>query len=74
VRPFAAVASNNAKQFLGTDIRALKDATGGVYGLELYERDIVRGNSGTVTSRRPRVFGAEAGHRTAWAGAIQECR
>ena len=31
-----AVASNNAKQFLGTDIRALKDATGKVYGPELY--------------------------------------
>ena len=31
-----AVASNNAKQFLGTDIRALKDGTGKVYGPELY--------------------------------------
>ena len=31
-----AVASNNAKQFLSTDIRALKDATGRVYGPELY--------------------------------------
>lgn len=31
-----AVASNNAKQFLGTDIRALKDATGNVYGPDLY--------------------------------------
>jgi len=31
-----AVASNNAKQFLGTDIRALKDATGRVYGPELF--------------------------------------
>jgi len=31
-----AVASNNAKQFLGTDIRALKDATGRVYGPELH--------------------------------------
>jgi Single Cache domain 2 len=31
-----AVASPNAKQFLGTDIRALKDATGKVYGPELY--------------------------------------
>jgi cache domain-containing protein len=31
-----AVASNNAKQFLGTDIRALKDATGKVYGPDLY--------------------------------------
>src|SRR5207302_6572661 len=31
-----AVASNNAKQFLGTDIRALKDSTGKVYGPELY--------------------------------------
>ena len=31
-----AVASNNAKQFLGTDIRALKDSTGNVYGPELY--------------------------------------
>ena len=31
-----AVASNNAKQFLGTDIRALKDATGKVYGPELH--------------------------------------
>ena len=31
-----AVASDNAKQFLGTDIRALKDATGKVYGPELY--------------------------------------
>src|SRR5690349_4132419 len=30
-----AVASNNAKQFLGTDIRALKDATGKVYGPDL---------------------------------------
>ena len=28
--------SPNAKQFLGTDIRALKDATGKVYGPELY--------------------------------------
>jgi hypothetical protein len=33
-----AVASNNAKQFLGTDIRALKDATGKVYGPELHPR------------------------------------
>jgi hypothetical protein len=32
-----AVASNNAKQYLGTDIRALKDATGKVYGPELYD-------------------------------------
>ena len=31
-----AVASNNAKKFLGTDIRALKDATGKVYGPDLY--------------------------------------
>ena len=31
-----AVASNNAKQYLGTDIRALKDATGKVYGPELH--------------------------------------
>ncbi len=31
-----AVASNNAKQFLGTDIRALKDGTGKVYGPDLY--------------------------------------
>ena len=31
-----AVASPNAKQFLGTDIRDLKDATGKVYGPELY--------------------------------------
>jgi hypothetical protein len=31
-----AVASNNAKQYLGTDIRALKDGTGKVYGPELY--------------------------------------
>jgi hypothetical protein len=31
-----AVASNNAKKFLGTDIRALKDSTGKVYGPELY--------------------------------------
>jgi hypothetical protein len=31
-----AVANNNAKQFLGTDIRALKDATGKVYGPELH--------------------------------------
>jgi hypothetical protein len=31
-----AVASNNAKQFLGTDIRALKDATGNAYGLAIY--------------------------------------
>jgi hypothetical protein len=31
-----AVASNNAKQFLGTDIRALKDATGKIYGPELH--------------------------------------
>jgi Single Cache domain 2 len=31
-----AVASNNAKQFLGTDIRALKDSTGKVYGPELH--------------------------------------
>src|SRR5207302_10363896 len=31
-----AVASNNAKQFLRTDIRALKDSTGKVYGPELY--------------------------------------
>jgi len=31
-----AVASNNAKQFLGTDIRALKDSTGKVYGPDLY--------------------------------------
>jgi exopolysaccharide biosynthesis protein len=31
-----AVASNNAKQFLNTDIRALKDGTGKVYGPELY--------------------------------------
>ena len=31
-----AVASNNAKQFLGTDIRALKDGTGRVYGPELH--------------------------------------
>jgi Single Cache domain 2 len=31
-----AVASNNAKQFLGTDIRALKDATGRIYGPELH--------------------------------------
>src|SRR5262245_53074540 len=28
--------SNNAKQFLNTDIRLLKDATGKVYGPELY--------------------------------------
>ena len=32
-----AVGSNNAKQFLGTDIRVLKDATGKVYGPELYD-------------------------------------
>jgi hypothetical protein len=31
-----AVASNNAKKFLATDIRALKDSTGKVYGPELY--------------------------------------
>jgi hypothetical protein len=31
-----AVASNNAKQYLGTDIRALKDATGRVYGPDLH--------------------------------------
>ena len=31
-----AVASNNAKKFLDTDIRALKDSTGKVYGPELY--------------------------------------
>jgi hypothetical protein len=31
-----AVASNNAKKFLNTDIRALKDSTGKVYGPELY--------------------------------------
>jgi hypothetical protein len=31
-----AVASNNAKQLLGTDVRALKDATGKVYGPELH--------------------------------------
>jgi len=31
-----AVASNNAKQFLGTDIRALKDGTGKVYGPDVY--------------------------------------
>src|ERR1700687_4177228 len=31
-----ASASNNAKQFLSTDIRALKDATGKVYGPELH--------------------------------------
>ncbi len=31
-----AVASNNAKKFLGTDIRALKDSTGKVYGPDLY--------------------------------------
>jgi signal transduction histidine kinase len=31
-----AVASNNAKQFLGTDIRALKDATGKIYGPDLH--------------------------------------
>jgi hypothetical protein len=31
-----AVASNNAKQFLGTDVRALKDATGKVYGPDIY--------------------------------------
>jgi len=31
-----AVASNNAKQYLGTDVRALKDATGKVYGPELH--------------------------------------
>jgi len=31
-----AVASNNAKKFLDTDVRALKDSTGKVYGPELY--------------------------------------
>jgi hypothetical protein len=31
-----AVASNNAKKFLDTDIRALKDSTGKVYGPDLY--------------------------------------
>ncbi len=31
-----AVASNNAKKFLGTDIRDLKDSTGKVYGPDLY--------------------------------------
>jgi hypothetical protein len=31
-----AVASNNAKKFLDTDIRTLKDSTGKVYGPELY--------------------------------------
>jgi len=31
-----AVASNNAKQFLNTDVRALKDGTGKVYGPDLY--------------------------------------
>src|SRR5215470_11659082 len=31
-----AVASNNAKKFLDTDIRALKDGTGKVYGPDLY--------------------------------------
>jgi hypothetical protein len=29
-----AVASNNSKQFLATDVRALKDSTGKVYGVE----------------------------------------
>jgi hypothetical protein len=31
-----AVASNNAKQFLATDVRALKDSTGKVYGIEQF--------------------------------------
>jgi len=31
-----AVASNKAKQFLNTDVRALKDANGKVYGPDLY--------------------------------------
>ena len=31
-----AVGNPNAKQLLGTDIRTLKDATGKVFGLELY--------------------------------------
>jgi len=31
-----AVASNNAKKYLNTDIRALKDSTGKVYGPELF--------------------------------------
>jgi hypothetical protein len=31
-----AVASNNAKQFLATDVRALKDSTGKVYGGEQF--------------------------------------
>ena len=31
-----AVASNNAKKFLDTDVRDLKDSTGKVYGPELY--------------------------------------
>jgi hypothetical protein len=31
-----AVASNNAKQFLATDVRALKDSTGKVYGVEQF--------------------------------------
>jgi hypothetical protein len=31
-----AVASNNAKKFLDTDVRDLKDSTGKIYGPELY--------------------------------------
>src|SRR3954469_15468015 len=31
-----AIGSNNAKQNLGTDVRALKDATGNVFGPELH--------------------------------------
>jgi len=31
-----AKADNNAKKFLDTDVRALKDSTGKVYGPELY--------------------------------------
>ena len=31
-----AVASNNAKKFLNTDVRELKDSTGKVYGPDLY--------------------------------------
>jgi Cache domain len=49
-----AVASNNAKQFLGTDIKALKDATGKIYGPDLHAAAQKEGQITEVSYMFPR--------------------
>ena len=49
-----AVGSPNAKQFLGMDIRVLKDATGKMYGPELYDGAEPEGQITEVSYMFPR--------------------